>query len=265
MSYETILYEKDGPIATVTFNRPEKHNPWSTQVSEDIVDVFNAMEHDPEVLVTLLTGKGHKAFSAGADLANPKTHRVSTAGEHLATVTPRGFAVFNAVTDYPKPIVAAVNGYAIGIGCLISLCCDIILAAENAEFGLPQVPLGIIPAYGGAVRLARYVGRGKAMEMVLLGERITAAEAYRVGLANKVVPLAELMPLARNYADRLAALPPLAVRVAKESLNKGLDIASLKDAAQADIYRFMALGQTEDSHEAHRAWREKRKPVFKGK
>ena len=265
MSYETITYEKSGPIATVTFNRPEKHNPWSVQVSEDIVAVFTAMEADPEVLVTVLTGKGNKAFSAGADLVNPRTHRVSSAGEHLATVTPRGFAVFNTVTDYPKPVVAAVNGYAIGIGCLITLCCDIILASDNAEFGLPQVPLGIIPAYGGAVRLARYVGRGKAMEMVLLGERITAAEAYRVGLANKVVPLAELLPLAYNYANRLAALPPLAVKTAKESLNKGLDIASLKDAAQADIYRFMLLGQTEDSHEAHQAWREKRKPVFKGK
>ncbi|HXG20617.1 MAG TPA: enoyl-CoA hydratase/isomerase family protein [Methylomirabilota bacterium] len=265
MNYETIIYEKDGPVATVTFNRPEKHNPWSAQVSEEIVAVFSAMENDPDVLVTILTGQGKKAFSAGADLANPKTHRVTTVGEHLATVTPRGFAVFNTVADYPKPVVAAVNGYAIGIGCLITLCCDIILAAENAEFGLPQVPLGIIPAYGGAVRLARYVGRGKAMEMVLLGERITAAEAYRVGLANKVVPLAELMPLARDYAERLAALPPLAVRLAKESLNKGLDIASLKDAAQVDIYRFMLLGQTEDSHEAHQAWREKRKPVFTGR
>jgi len=265
MSYETITYEKNGPIATVTFNRPEKHNPWSVQVSEEIVEVFTAMEADPEVLVTVLTGKGNKAFSAGADLANPRTHRVSSPGEHLATITPRGFAVFNTVTDYPKPVVAAVNGYAIGIGCLITLCCDIILASDNAEFGLPQVPLGIIPAYGGAVRLARYVGRGKAMEMVLLGERITAAEAYRVGLANKVVPLAELMPLAYNYANRLAGLPPLAVKTAKESLNKGLDIASLKDAAQADIYRFMLLGQTEDSHEAHQAWREKRKPAFKGK
>jgi enoyl-CoA hydratase/carnithine racemase len=265
MAYETILYEKDGSIATVTFNRPEKRNPWSVQVSQEIVEVFSVMEGDPEVLVTVLTGAGNKAFSAGADLANPKTHAVTSASEHLATVTPRGFAVFNTVADYPKPVVAAVNGYAVGIGCLITLCCDIILASDNAEFGLPQVPLGIIPAYGGAVRLARYVGRGKAMEMVLLGERITAAEAYRVGLANKVVPVAELMPLTRDYARRLAALPPLAVRMAKESLNKGLDIASLKDAAQTDIYRFMLLGQTDDSREAHRAWREKRKPVFKGK
>ncbi len=233
-------------------------------MSEEIIDVFGTMEDDPEVLVTILTGTGDKAFSAGADLGNAKTHKVTTVGAHLASVSPKGFPVFNAVADYPKPVVAAINGFAVGIGCLITLCCDILLASDNAELGLPQVPLGILPAYGGAVRLARYVGRGKAMEMVLLGERIHAQEAYRVGLVNKVVPLPELRPLAQDYARRLATLPPLAVRMAKESLNKGLDIASLKEAAQTDIYRFMLLGQTEDSHEAHKAWRERRKPVFKG-
>ena len=264
MSYETLLYEKQDSIATVTINRPEKRNAWTTQVSEEIIDVFGAMEDDPEVLVTILTGSGDKAFSAGADLGNAKTHKVTTVGAHLASVSPKGFPVFNAVADYPKPVVAAINGFAVGIGCLITLCCDILLASDNAELGLPQVPLGILLAYGGAVRLARYVGRGKAMEMVLLGERINAQEAYRVGLVNKVVPLPELMPLAQDYARQLAALPPLAVRMAKESLNKGLDIASLKEAAQTDIYRFMLLGQTEDSHEAHKAWRERRKPVFKG-
>ena len=264
MSYETLLYEKQDSIATVTINRPEKRNAWTTQVSEEIIDVFGTMEDDPEVLVTILTGTGDKAFSAGADLGNAKTHKVTTVGAHLASVSPKGFPVFNAVADYPKPVVAAINGFAVGIGCLITLCCDILLASDNAELGLPQVPLGILPAYGGAVRLARYVGRGKAMEMVLLGERINAQEAYRVGLVNKVVPLPELRPLAQDYARRLAALPPLAVRMAKESLNKGLDIASLKEAAQTDIYRFMLLGQTEDSHEAHKAWRERRKPVFKG-
>ena len=264
MSYETLLYEKQDSIATVTINRPEKRNAWTTQMSEEIIDVFGMMEDDPEVLVTILTGSGDKAFSAGADLGNAKTHKVTTVGAHLDSVSPKGFPVFNAVADYPKPVVAAINGFAVGIGCLITLCCDILLASDNAELGLPQVPLGILPAYGGAVRLARYVGRGKAMEMVLLGERISAEEAYRVGLVNKVVPLPELRPLAQDYARRLAALPPLAVRMAKESLNKGLDIASLKEAAQTDIYRFMLLGQTEDSHEAHQAWRERRKPVFKG-
>ena len=264
MSYETLVYEKRDRIATVTINRPEKRNAWTTQVSEEMIDVFGAMEDDPEVLVTILTGTGEKAFSAGADLGNAMTHKVATVGEHLASVSPKGFPVFNAVADYPKPVVAAINGFAIGIGCLITLCCDILLASDNAELGVPQVPLGILPAYGGGVGLARYVGRGKAMEMILLGERISAEEAYRVGLVNKVVPLPELMPLAQDYANRLAALPPLAGRMAKESLNKGLDIASLKDAAQADIYRFMLLGQTEDSHEAHKAWRERRQPVFKG-
>ncbi len=264
MSYETLLYEKQDSIATVTINRPEKRNAWTTQMSEEIIDVFGMMEDDPEVLVTILTGSGDKAFSAGADLGNAKTHKVSTVGAHLASVSPKGFPVFNAVADYPKPVVAAINGFAVGIGCLITLCCDILLASDNAELGVPQVPLGILPAYGGAVRLARYVGRGKAMEMVLLGERISAEEAYRVGLVNKVVSLPELRPLAQDYARRLAAQPPLAVRMAKESLNKGLDIASLKEAAQTDIYRFMLLGQTEDSHEAHQAWRERRKPVFKG-
>ncbi|MEW6298872.1 MAG: enoyl-CoA hydratase-related protein [Thermodesulfobacteriota bacterium] len=265
MSYDTLIYEQRDRVATVMINRPEKRNAWTAQLSEEIVTAFRAMEDDPEVLVTILTGAGEKAFSAGADLGNPRTHAVTSVGEHLATISPRGFPVFNAVADYPKPVIAAINGYAIGVGCLISLCCDILLASENAEFALPQVPLGIIPAYGGAVRLARYVGRGKAMEMVLLGERLTAAEAYRTGLVNKVVPLPELMPLAYDYARRLAALPPLAVRMAKESLNKGLDIASLKEAAQADIYRFMLLAQTEDSREAHQAWREKRKPVFRGR
>ena len=265
MAYDYLIYEKQGSIATVTINRPEKRNAWTTQLSEEVIDIFGVMENDPDVLATVLTGAGDKAFSAGADLGNEKTHRVTSVGENLAMVSPRGFTVFNAVADYPKPVVAAINGYAVGIGCLITLCCDILLASDNAELGLPQVPLGIIPAYGGAVRLARYVGRGKAMEMVLLGERITAEEGYRVGLLNKVVPLPELMPLAYDYAERLAALPPLAVRMAKESLNKGLDIASLKEAAQTDIYRFMLLGQTEDSHEAHRAWRERRKPEFKGR
>jgi enoyl-CoA hydratase/carnithine racemase len=190
---------------------------------------------------------------------------VSGACPPLAAVTPLGMDVFNAIADHPKPVVAAINGYAVGIGCLITLCCDILLASANAQMGLPQVPLGIIPAYGGAVRLARHVGRAKAMEMTLLGERITAEEAYRVGLVNRVVPQAGLMDAARDYARRLAALPPLAVRMGKESLNKGLDIANLKDAAQADVYRFMLLGQTEDSREAHVAWRERRTPTFQGR
>jgi enoyl-CoA hydratase/carnithine racemase len=264
-SYEALLVDVADGVATLTINRPEKRNAWSARLSEELVSIFGELEADPKVRVSILTGAGDKAFSAGADLGDARTHRVASVGAHLASVSPRGMSIFNAVAEHPKPVVAAINGYAVGIGCLITLCCDILLASDNAELGLPQVPLGIIPAYGGAVRLARYVGRGKAMEMVLLGERITADEAYRVGLVNRVVPQGELLPLARDYAIRLAALPPLAVRMAKESLNKGLDIANLNDAAQADIYRFMLLGQTEDSREAHMAWREHRAPSFEGR
>lgn len=266
-TYSTMLTtvtptEHGGAVATLTINRPEKRNAWSTALSHELSDVMAEIEADRSIGATILTGAGDKAFSAGADLGDDRTHRVSSVDQHLAAVTPRGADVFNALADHPKPVVAAINGYAVGIGCLITLCCDILVAADNAELGLPQVPLGIIPAYGGAVRLARHVGRANAMEMVLLGQRITADEAYRIGFVNKVVPQAELMDVAFDYATRLAALPPMAVRMAKESLNKGLDIANLKDAAQADLYRFMLLGQTADSHEAHRAWREKRPAHF---
>jgi len=265
MSYKAILYEKKDRVATITINRPEARNAWSQQLNTDLIDVFAQMESDPEVLVAILTGnQAGKAFSAGADIVDRRTHTVESIGSHLAGITPRGTEIFNAVDDFPKPVIAAINGYALGIGFLITLCCDILIASENAEMGLPQVSLGILPAYGGALRLARFVGKGKAMEMVLTSERIDAHEACRVGLVNKVVPLPELMPTAEKVARRIASLPPLAVRVAKESLKKGLDTPSLKEAAQADLYRFMALMLTEDSGEAHSAWREKRKPTFKG-
>ena len=263
--YKSLLVERRGYAVTLTINRPEALNAWSTQLSNDLIDLMPRLERDPEVRAVILTGAGDRAFSAGADLKREETHSVEAVGEYLQTVTPRGHDVFNAVADFAKPIIAAVNGYALGIGFQITLCCDIILASENARFGLPQVSIGILPAYGGAVRLARFVGKGTAMRMTLTSERITAEEGYRVGLVSRVYPLAELMPAAWELADQLAGLPPLAVRLAKESLNKGLDIPNVKDAAQADIYRFLALMQTEDRLEGHRAWRERRRPEFKGR
>jgi enoyl-CoA hydratase/carnithine racemase len=263
VSYPSLLFDVDEQVATVTINRPEKRNAWSPQLTTDLMAVLREIEADPAVRATILTGAGDRAFSAGADLGDPRTHRVDGAGSHLARA-PRQGAVFDALVEHPKPIVAAVNGFAIGIGCLVTLCCDLIVASENAEFGLPQVPLGILPAYGGSVRLARHVGRARAMEMVLLGERVAAVDAERYGMINRVVAPGDLLPTARHLAERLAALPPLAVRMAKESLNRGLDLP-LREAAQADVYRFTLLGQTEDSHEAHHAWREKRAARFEGR
>jgi enoyl-CoA hydratase/carnithine racemase len=265
MDYQVLLYEKKDCIATVTFNRPQRRNAWNDQVTDEFIDVFHRMEADPEVLVTVLTGNQEgRAFSAGADLKEPKTHTVTSVADHVAGINPRGMELFNCIADYPKPVIAAINGYAIGVGFQVCLCCDILLAAEEAQLGLPQVVLGIMPAYGGALRLARFVGKGKAMEMVLTGERIDAREGHRVGLLNRVLPLIELMPTARELALKLASLPPNSVRMAKESLNKGLDIGNMKDAAQTDIYRFMALMMTRDSQQAHQAWRERRAPVARG-
>ena len=259
-----VLEERQGPIGIVTLNRPEALNAWGADMSEGVVATFAALEADREVRAIILTGAG-RAFSAGANLKNVRTHSVESMGEQLWGMDPRGSSQFNAVADCAKPVIAAVNGWALGIGCLITLCCDIILAAEDARFGLPQVSLGILPAYGGALRLARVVGKNKAMEMTLTSQPIDAAEAYRVGLANRIYPQGELLQAAMELAQQIASLPPLAVRLAKESLNKSLDTGSIKESAQADLYRSLALMQTEDRLEGHQAWRERRKPVFAGR
>ena len=179
---------------------------------------------------------------------------------------------FDAIANYPKPAIAAVNGYAVGAGFQIALCCDVIYASDNARFILPQVSLGILPAYGGAVRLARFVGKGRAMEIVLSCKTVDAQEAYRIGIANQAVPLPELMSTANCLAEKLAAMPPLSLRLAKESLNRGLDIP-LVHATNADLYRFFALVGTQDRKEGHRAAKEmvlhqhdrEKTPQFKGR
>ena len=166
--------------------------------------------------------------------------------------------------NFPKPLIGAVNGYAVGIGCIVTFCCDLLVASERAEWRLPQVALGILPAYGGAVRLARWVGRGHAMR-ITLGFPLPAEEAHRIGLTQWVVPHGKLMEKALEVAAHLASLPPLAAQLAKESLLRGLDIPNLSDASLVDLYRFAALELTEDKAEGHQAWREKRKPVFRGR
>jgi len=265
MSGDYVLYEKDEKIATVTLSRPEARNALSPGMRNELIEVFDALSADPDVLVAILTGDPRgKAFSAGANIADPKTHSTDSTGEYLMTAGLERNP-FDVVSDFHKPIICAINGYAMGWGFLITLCCDILIASENAEMGLPQASLGIIPAYGGALRLARFVGKGNAMKIVLTSERINAQEAYRIGLVSQVVAAEELMPEARTIAERLASLPPLGVMLSKESLNRGLDTPSMKDAARADVFRFLALMQTDDREEAHSAWREKRQPRFKGR
>ena len=259
-----LTSKKDG-IGWITLSRPEKRNAWGEDYNEGFVRVLGEWEDDDDVRCVEVTGdEAGAAFSAGADLKNPKTHATANSAEFITrkVAKARHFAG-NVLHDFPKPVIAAVNGYAVGIGCIVTFCCDLIVASERAEWRLPQVKLGILPANGGAVRLARWVGRGQAMK-ASLGFPIKAAEAERMGLAQWVVPHGELMAKAAEVAAHVASLPPLAARMVKESVNRGLDIPNIKDAAQADLYRFYTLELTADREEAHDAWRKRRKPAFKG-
>ena len=260
-----LLYEKRGHVAILTLSRPEARNAWCPDYNAGFLDLLPKLEADRDIRCVVLTGDpaGH-AFSAGADLKNPKTHAHESMADFLEELpVRRRESAIALVTDFAKPIIAAVNGYAIGIGCIVTYCCDMIIASDAAEWRLPQARLGIIPAQGGTVRLARWVGKGLAMRMAL-GFPLTADEAYRIGLAQWLVPPDALMAKAMEVADHIAALPPLATRMTKESLRSGLD-SPLPEAVLGDLYRFAALEMTEDKAESHQAWRERRKPSFKGR
>ncbi len=259
-----VFFDKREHIGIVTLSRPGARNAWGADFNDGLARHFAAMAEDDEIRCAVVTGDEQGgAFSAGANLKDPNTHTVESAAEFIKTVARRRQRAFEVLGEFPKPIVAAVNGYAVGIGCIITFCCDLVVASERAEWRLPQVALGILPAYGGAVRLARRVGQGQAMRLAL-GFPLDAAEAYRIGLAQWLVPHAEVVAKALEVARHLADLPPLAARLAKESLLRGLDIPNLSDASLVDLYRFMALELTEDKAEGHRAWREKRRPTFRG-
>jgi len=260
-----LLYEKRGAVAVLTLSRPQARNAWGEDYNAALKELLPQLEDDNEIRCVVLTGdEAGGAFSAGADLKNPRTHTSDSIAEAIEALPKRRrHQAMNLLSDFAKPLVAAVNGYAVGIGCIVTYCCDLIVASERAEWRLPQVALGILPAQGGTVRLARWVGRGQAMK-VAMGFPLKAEEAYRIGLAQWLVPHGELMAKAMEVAEHVAALPPLAARLAKEAVAFGLD-APLREAANADLYRFMALELTEDKQEAHQAWRERRKPALRGR
>jgi len=260
-----VLYEQRHGVGLVTLSRPQARNAWGPDFNEGLARHFAAMEEDDDIRCAVLTGDPEGgAFSAGANLKDPHTHTVDSAASFIKSVGRRRERAFEVLTNFPKPLIGAINGYAVGIGCIVTFCCDLLVASDRAEWRLPQVKLGILPAYGGGLRLARWVGQGQAMRMVL-GFPVAAEEAHRIGLAQWVVPHAQLMDKALEVARHIAALPPLAARLAKESLLRGLDVPNLADASLGDLYRFMALELTEDKAEGHRAWREKRQPSFRGR
>jgi enoyl-CoA hydratase/carnithine racemase len=260
-----LLCERIGQVAILTLSRPEARNAWCAEFHSGMRERLPELEDDASIRCVVLTGDdAGGAFSAGADLKNPATHTIKSIGNFIeALPNQRRASPIQMVADFAKPMVAAVNGYAIGIGCILTYCCDVIVASERAEWRLPQSSLGILPAQGGTARLARWIGKGNAMRLAL-GFPLKAEEAYRIGLAQWLTPHAELRAKALEVAEQIAALPPLAARLTKEAYNFGVE-GPLANAALGDLYRFAALEMTEDKSEGHRAWRERRKPAFKGR
>lgn len=258
-SYQNLLLDVQDRTATLAVNRPDKLNALNEATIRELDDAVRRLRDDDRVRGVLLTGAGTKAFVAGADIAELARMGPVDGVE----VSRLGQRVFRAIELSRKPYVAAVNGFALGGGCELALACHLRIASENARFGLPEVKLGIIPGYGGSVRLPRIVGKGRALELILTGEMIDAAEAHRIGLANRVVPQEELLDTARRLLDTILRNGPVALGLAIECTTRGLEMGA-DDALALESNLFGLLAATEDMREGMQAFLEKRTAVFKG-
>jgi enoyl-CoA hydratase/carnithine racemase len=259
-TYETILYAVEEHVATITLNRPDVHNAQNDTLRRELHQVFSALTTDDDVTVIVITGAGERAFSAGADIR-----------EFVEPASPtqlrerRKRIEYRSVMDRcSQPIIAAINGFALGGGLELALACDIRIAAENATLGLTEINLAIIPGGGGTQRLPRLIGRGKALEMILTGARIPASEALELGIVERVVPAGEALEAAAELARTIAAKAPIALRYAKEAVVKGLGM-SLEDGLRLEGDLSTLLRTTEDRVEGAKAFLEKRKPRWTGK
>jgi len=258
--YETVLLDRRDAVAVVRLNRIDKHNAISRQLSEELIATLDALEADDDVRVIILTGAGEKSFVAGADISELAEQTAITA-RPLAL---RGQRLMNTVESCPKPVVAAVNGYALGGGCELALACHIRTASDNAQFGLPEVTLGIIPGYGGTQRLPRIVGKGRALELILSAQKVGAEEALRIGLVNRIHPQPQLLAETEKLVRRILATGPVAVRFALDAVNHGSDMP-LQDGLNFEATFFGLLAGTDDCREGMRAFLEKRPARFTGK
>ena len=260
MNFQNILFEKKNSIAYVTVNRPKVLNALNMATMDELRAAFHEIKSDAAIRVVILTGAGEKAFVAGADIGELGAQDPVSAKEY----THRGQSVLNLIENLGKPVIACINGFALGGGCEVAMACTMRLASEAAKLGQPEVKLGIIPGYGGTQRLPRLVGKGIAMQLLLTGEMITAQEAYRIGLVNEVTAPADLVPRAEAIAQKIIANGPLAVQYAMEAVNKGME-TPLAEGLYIEAALFGVTAATEDKKEGAAAFLEKRPAQFKGK
>jgi enoyl-CoA hydratase len=262
MAFETINLEIDGAVATLVLNRPERMNALNDQMKADLAKALDAIDQASGIAVVIITGAGEKAFCAGADIKE-RSAAEPTATEFIAAQR-RTHALFGSIAELEQPVIAAINGVALGGGMEIALCCDVRLAADTARLGLTEVNLGVIPAGGGTQRLPRLIGAGRAKRLIMTGAILSAAEAAAIGLVDEVVPAGALTERARVLAGAIAAKAPLAVRLAKRAVDQGAQ-TDLKSALEYELYAASLLYTSEDRKEGMRAFVEKRKPAFNGR
>lgn len=260
MNFENILLEKKNAIAYVTVNRPKVLNALNAATLEELRIALQDIKNDSTVRVVILTGAGEKAFIAGADISEIAQMN-DESGREFAQ---RGQSVFELIENLGKPVIACINGFALGGGCELALACTMRLASDNAKLGQPEVKLGVIPGYGGSQRLPRLVGKGIANQLLLTGEMISAQEALRIGLVNEVTTSVDLIPRAEEIAQKIIANAPLAVQYTLEAVNRGIEMP-LGEGLQLEAQLFGASCATEDKREGTSAFLEKRKAKFKGR
>src|SRR5882672_5441150 len=260
MDLTNVKLEKKNQIAYVTIDRPKVLNALNMATMQELWQVFSELKDDKQIRVVILTGGGEKAFVAGADINELAKNNAVEAKAY----THKGQATLDLIENLGKPVIGCINGFALGGGCEIAMACTIRLASENAKLGQPEVKLGIIPGYGGTQRLPRLVGKGRAMQLVLAGEMISAQEAHRIGLVNEVTAAAELIPRAEAIAQKIIANAPLAVQYAMEAVNRGLEM-NLAEGLYLEATLFGVCCATDDKKEGTKAFLEKRAAGFKGK
>ena len=260
LTLENVLYEKKGAIAYVALNRPRVLNALNRRTWEDLQTAFEDARKDSAIRGVILTGAGDKAFIAGADIG--ELSRVTAVEAEESSTFGQG--VLNLIENLGKPVVAAINGFALGGGCETAMACTIRVATENAKFGQPEVKLGVLPGGGGTQRLPRLVGKGRALQLILSGEMISAQEAYRIGLVNEVVPAADLITRAEAILKQIFANAPIAIRYSLEAVNKGLETSQAEGLAlEASFFGLCAA--TQDKQEGTQAFLQKRAPEFQGR